>query len=574
MFIESIKNRNSPPCILLRESVRDGAVVRKRTVANLTDWPPKIVSGLKALLRTGGATGGMDDFETVRSLPYGHVAAVLGTIRKLGLDRMLAAKPSRARDLALALIVARVIDPASKLATAQGLREETAFSALGETLGLSAVTEDDLYAAMDWLGDRQLQVEQKLAARHLKDGSPIFCDLTSVWMEGSHCPLAKFGHSRDGKSGKMQIEFSLLCDQAGRPVAVEVFEGNTADPATVAVLVEKMRRDFALDRIIFVGDRGTPTDARLKNDIQPVAGLGWVSALRSCAIKKLVAEGCIQPSLFDTVDMAEIESPDFPGERLIVCFNPLLAEERRRKRNDLLEVAERKLEKIAASVRRSKAPLRGKGRIGVAVGKFQEGDCVAKHFIIEFDDASVHSKRDQAKIDAEAALDGIYVVRTSLTAAELSAPAVVGAYKNLSRVERAFRTIKTIDLKVRPIHHWLEERVRAHVFLCMLAYHVEWHMRERLAPVLFDDHAPEEAAAARPSIVAPAHRSAKAAAKAALRVTDDGQPVHSFRSLLKDLATIVINKMRPKIKGAGTFNQTTLPTSFQQCALDLLEIAI
>lgn len=574
MYIESVKNRRSPPCILLRESVREGRSTRKRTIANLTDWPPKLLAGLKALLRTGGAGSGVADFEVVRSLPYGHVAAVLGVIRKLGLDRMLAAKPGRDRDLALALIVARVIDPVSKLATAQGLQEETAFSALGEVLGLKKVTEDDLYAAMDWLGERQLQVEQKLAVRHLKLGAPVFCDLTSVWMEGRHCPLAKFGHSRDGKSGKLQIEFSLLCDQAGRPVAVEVFEGNTADPATVATLIEKMRRDFSLERFIFVGDRGTLTNARLKNDLDPSIGLDWISALRAPAIKKLAAAGCIQPSLFDHVDLAEIESPDFPGERLIACFNPFLADERRRKREDLLEMAERKLEKISAAAGRSKAPLRGKDRIGVAVTKFQAGSCVAKHFIIEFDDVSVQFRRDQAKIDAEAALDGIYVVRTSLPAAKLAAPAVVGAYKNLSKVERAFRTIKTIDLKVRPIHHRLEERVRAHVFLCMLAYYVEWHMRELLAPVLFDDDAPAEAAAARPSIVAPACRSAKAEAKASSRVTEDDQPVHNFRSLLKDIATIAINKIRPKIKGAKTFNQITLPTPFQQRIITLLGISI
>lgn len=574
MYIETVKNRHSPPCILLRESIRDGKTIRKRTLANLTDWPPPILAGFKELLRTGGATGAATDFEVVRTLPYGHVAAVLGVIRELGLDRMLGAKQCRERELALALIVARVVDPASKLATAQGLQDATAFSALGELLHLGKVTEDDLYAAMDWLGERQIQIERKLAGKHLQKGAPIFCDMTSVWMEGRHCPLAKFGHSRDKKVGKLQIEFSLLCDLAGRPVATEVFDGNTSDPATVAALVKKMRQDFSLDRFVFVGDRGTLTNARIRDDLDPQVGMDWISALRAPAIKKLAAARCVQPSLFDQVDMAEIESPDFPGERLVACLNPFLAEERRRKREDLLEVAERKLARIATAIARSRKPLRGKDRIGIEIGKFKKGNCMAKHFAITFGDDFISVKRNHAQIVAEGALDGIYVVRTSVPAAMLATPDVVGAYKNLSKVERAFRTIKTIDLKVRPIHHRLEERVRAHVFLCMLAYYVEWHMRERLAPVLFDDDNPEAAAAARPSIVAPAKRSAKAEAKASTRVTEDGQPVHSFRCLLKDLATIAITKLRPKIKGAATFNQTTLPTEFQQRALDLLKISI
>lgn len=573
MYIEIIKNRTSPPSILLRESVREGKSIRKRTLVNMTKWPPKVIAGFRALLKSNGATGGIGDFEIVRSLPYGHVAATLAVARQLGLDVMLDSSPCRNRNLVLAMIVARVIAPASKLSTTQGLRDETAFSALGELLGVGDATEDELYAAMDWLGERQCKIEKKLAAKHLKNGDPIFCDLTSVWMEGTHCPLAAFGYSRDGKSGKLQIEFSLMCDQEGRPVAVEVFEGNTSDPATVSVIIKKARQQFGLTRLVLVGDRGTLTDARIKNDLKPIPDIEWVSALRSASIRHLVQQGCIQPSFFDKTNLFEITHEDFPGERLMACFNPLLAEERRRKRNDLLEVAERKLEKIARSVCRAKSPLKGLEKIGEAVGRFKANDPMAKHFIFAISDDAFEFRRDQTKINAEMALDGVYVVRTNSSATNMSSSAAVETYKKLSNVERAFRTIKTVDLKVRPIYHRLEERVRAHVFLCTLAYYVEWHMRERLAPILFEDEtdAPPQP---RASVVAKACRSERAEKKAATRVTEAGFPVHSFRGVINDLATIALNKLRPKLNGAQAFNQTTVPTPFQKEVARLLQITL
>ena len=449
--------------------------------------------GPQILLKGGRAVARLEDaFHIARSLPHGHVAAVLGTLKKLRLDRTIAGAASPERQRVIALIAARILDPGSKLATARGLAQATARDSLAETLDIEDTDEDDLYAAMDWLLERQDAIERRLAKRHLADGALVLYDLTSSYLEGRRCPLAKRCHSRDGKRGKLQIEFGLLCDREGCPVAVEVFDGNTADPMTVGTQIDKLRRRFGLHRVVLVGDRGLLTEARIREDVKP-AGLNWISALRSSAIRELVESGAVQMSLFDETDLVEIRSDAYPGERLMVCRNPLLAAERARKRKDLLQATERLLEPIAAATTREKRRLAGKDKIGLRVGKSIGKYKMAKHFELDIADHSFGYRRNPSSIAREAALDGLYIVRTSLTAAELDAEGTVRAYKRLSAVERAFRSLKTVDLKVRPIFHHAANRVRAHVFLCMLAYYVEWHMRQRLKPLLFDD---DDAAAA------------------------------------------------------------------------------
>lgn len=575
MYIERVPNRNSPPAILLRESFREGSTVRKRTLANLSTWPPELVEGLHTLLRGGTAVKQLHDaFDIVRSRPHGHVAAVLGTLRHLDLERIIDSNPSPQRDLVVAMIVARLLDPRSKLATARGLNAETLAHTLGEALGLQAATADDLYDAMDWLFERQERIEKQLAARHLEDGSLVLCDVTSTYFEGRTCPLAHLGYSRDDKRGTLQIVFGLLCNRAGCPVAVEVFDGNTADPMTVAPQIAKLRQRFGLSRIVLVGDRGLLTEARIRDELQPVAGLDWITALRSSAIQQLVSTGALQLSLFDQRDLAQITSPDYPGERLVVCKNPLLAAERARKREDLLHATERELEKIVTATQRPKRRLKRQDKIGLRVGRVLQRFKMAKHFQVTITEAEFTYSRDEARIAQEAALDGVYIIRTSVPDTTLDAEDMVRAYKALSEVERAFRSYKTVDLRVRPIYHYLADRVRAHVLLCMLAYYVEWHMRQALAPMLFDDDDKAAAEAQRASVVAPAQPSAKARRKASRQRTDAGEPVHSFQTLLADLATIVKNRIEPKIAGAQPFDQVTRPTPLQQKVLDLLRVRL
>jgi len=574
MYIETVPNRNSPPCVLLRESFRQGGKVRKRTLANLTHWPPGLVEGLRRLLKGGKVVEELPDFDIIRSLPHGHVAATLGTLRKVGLDKLIAARRSRQRDLVVAMMVARVIDPRSKLATARGLSGETAFTSLGELLGVSDADANELYGAMDWLLSRQDRIEQALAERHLRDGTLVLYDVTSTYFEGQTCPLARLGHSRDGKKDKLQIVFGLLCDVAGRPVAVEVFEGNVGDPATLASQVGKIRERFGLRRVVLVGDRGMITEARIREDLRAIEGLDWITALRAPAIRKLLAEGSLQPSLFDERDLAEITSPMYPNQRLVVCRNPLLAEKRRRKREELLAATVKRLAKIAAAVGRPGRPLRGADKIGLRVGKVLDHFKVGKHFRIEITDSSFSYARDERKIAAEAALDGFYVVRSSLPQGTLAPAQLVGAYKGLSKAERAFRRLKTVDLHVRPIHHHLPDRVRAHVLLCMLAYYVEWHMRQAWAPILFDDDDPAAGAALRESPVAPAKRSPRAQRKAARKRTEQDEPVHSFQTLLADLATIAKNRIQAKLPGAEPFEKITRPTALQDRALSLLDVRL
>ena len=506
MYIESVPNRNSPPAILLRESYRDGGKIKKRTIANLSDWPTEIVEGLRTLLKGGKvAPAGQETIVVRRALPHGHVAAVLGALRDIALDRLLGPAGNRCRDLVIAMIVARLIAPASKLATARMLDPLTAASSLGEVLGLGPVDEDELYVALDWLGERQPAVETALARKHLRDGMLVLYDVSSSYVEGRCCELAQRGYNRDGKKGKLQIVYGLLCAPDGCPVAIEVFEGDTADPRTLAAQIDKVKKRFALAHVVLVGDRGMITQARIDAEIAP-AGLDWITALRAPAIRELADAGALQMSLFDDRDMAAITSPDYPGERLIVCRNPDLARERARKREDLLAATEKDLAVIAAAVRRARKPLRGEAAIALKVGAVVNRRKMAKHFDLVIGEANFAFHRKAAAIAAEAALDGIYVVRTSLPQKALDNAATVGAYKSLAQVERAFRSLKTVDIHLRPIFHWTAPRVRAHVFLCMLAYHVEHHMRARLAPMLYDETDHEAAAAMRASIVAKAER--------------------------------------------------------------------
>jgi hypothetical protein len=567
MFIDVVPNRNSPPAILLRESYREGSRVRKRTLANLSALPPDTIEVIRRSLRGETLLTAGEEFVIERSLPHGHVAAALGVLRQLDLERVLAARPSPERSLCTAMIVARLLDPCSKLATARGLGE-TAFTTLGEELGVAGADADALYEALDWLLERQDQIERKLAARHLQDGTLVLYDVTSTYFEGRTCPLARLGYSRDGKSGKLQIVVGLVCSAEGCPVAVEVFPGNTADPSTLASALDKVRQRFGLEQMVLVGDRGMVTSARIREELLTV-GLDWITALRAPQIKLLVESKILQLTIFDQQDLCEIASDDYPGERLIACRNPLLAAERARKREELLAATERKLEKVAQAVTRSNRPLRGAAKIGIRTGRVLGRFKMGKHFRLQITDDGFTFERDLEAIRQEAARDGVYVIRTSVSQETLPAAGTVEAYKNLSHVERAFRSCKTVDLQVRPIHHRREDRVRAHVFLCMLAYYVEWHMRRPLAPILFDDHDRAAGRALRSSIVAPARRSPSALQKARRKRTANGEPVHSFRTLLKDLATLTRNRVRA---GSVTFELLSVPTPLQQRALDLLQV--
>ena len=580
MYIETVPNRNSPPAILLRESYREGGKVRKRTLCNLSHWSTAHIEGLRGVLRGGIVIPAeRDAFTVTRSLPHGHVAAALGTARRIGLDRILGPRehgPAKAggdryRDLVMALIVGRILDPMSKLAASRALSPATASSSLGEVLGLGEVDDDELYAALDWLLTRQPAIEATLAKRHLTNGTLVLYDVSSSYMEGHCCPLAKRGYSRDGRKGTLQIVYGLLCAPDGCPVAIEVFDGNTGDPMTLAAQIGKLKQRFHLDHVVLAGDRGMITQARITEDIK-AAGLDWITSLRAPMIKALVSSGALQLSLFDQRDMASITSPDFPGERLVVCRNPDLADQRTRKREDLLVATERELARIKTAVARKRDPLRGTAAIALAVGAVLNKHKMRKHFDLDITDAAFSFTRKTAEIAAEAAIDGIYVVRTSALAETLDDADTVSGYKSLSLVERAFRCIKTVDLHVRPVYHRLADRVRAHVFLCMLAYYLEWHMRQRLAPMLFDDTDKQAAEAQRASVVAQAQRSSAAVKKQTTGLTEHGLPVHSFQTLMADLATVVRNTIITAITPDYPLTVITRPTQIQQKAFDLLGI--
>src|SRR5208283_4518 len=539
MFIETVPNRNSPPAILLRESYRDEAgKSQKRTLANLSKLPASLIAGLKGLLKGGTVIGtGDDGLKIERSLPHGHVAAALGALRKIALDRLILStakdeQSRRYRDLVVGLIVDRLVAPRSKLGFVRAVNGETASTSLGELLGLGKVAEREVYEALDCLAEQQPRIEAGLARRHLQDGTLVLYDVSSSYLEGRKCPLARRGYSRDHRPDRLQIVYGLLCTRDGLPVAVEVFEGNTADPTTLATQIDKLKQRFALDRVVLVGDRGMLTSARIREEVRP-AGFDWISCLRSSAIKELASEtGPLQMSLFDERDLA----------------------------------------RIAARVSRKRDPLRGKAEIGLAVGAVIGRRKMAKHFEIEIGEAHLAYQRKAESIEREARLDGVYVVRTSLPASAMTAAETVQAYKDLARVERAFRSLKTVDLEIRPVRHWAEERVRAHVFLCMLAYHVEWHLRQALAPLLFHDADIAAARAERPSPVAKTEPSPAAQAKKATKRNHDGQPVMGFSDLIAHLGTLARNTVAAGLQKGHSFTLHTSPTAIQETAFRLLGI--
>lgn len=561
MHVEWVPNRNSRPTILLRETWREGKQVKKRTLANLTDWPEEKIESLRKALK-GETVLAETSVIIEQSLPHGQVEALLGTIKKLGLDTLIASKSCRERDLVLAMIAGRLIHPSSKLAATRLWHTTT----LAEELLVGDADEDELYHALDWLLARQERIEKKLAHRHLNEGSFVLYDVTSSYYEGHTCPLARFGHDRDEK-GKPIIVYGVLTDHEGRPVALSVYPGNTGDPTTIPDQVEKLKARFGLERLVLVGDRGMLTQAQIEK-VKDTPGIGWISALRSSAIRDLVEQGNIQMSLFDTRDLAEITSDKYPGERLIACFNPLLAQERKRKRNDLLEATENILNTLIRTVaRRTRTPL-GKAEIGKKVGAIMNRFKMAKHFILTIDDGRFAFTRNETSITREEALDGIYVIRTSEPAERLSPEDTVRSYKRLAQVERVFKTFKGIELLVRPIWHRTEDHVRAHLFLCMLAYYVEWHMRKALAPILFDDETLTQIRKTRHP-VRPAEVSLSAQKKKTRKTTSEGFTVHSFSTLMAALGTRCRNHCRIGISGTS-ISRLTEPTPLQTKAFQLL----
>lgn len=559
MYITSVPNRNSRPAILLRESYRENGKVKNRTIANLTDWDPALVEAFKALLAAKKAPGPLAPFHVVRALPHGHVAAVLGVAHDIGLPALLSARNSRERSLAIALIVQRVLDPASKLSSSRALSEATASSSLGEVLGLGAsVSADDLYGAMDWLQRRQAGIEKRLARKHLEEGCVVLYDLTSAWVEGSKCELAKRGYSRDGKAGKDQIEFGLVTDTDGRPIAVEVYEGNVADPATVPDLVRKVRERFGLSRVILVGDRGMLTGARIREDIEPEVGLEFVTGLRKPSIRKLLDQGAIQLGLFDDRNLVEIESDEFPGSRLIVCCNPFEKQAQRERRQIRVNRAVTALSRVREAVNREQRPLRGEEAIAMRVGKvFGRHRGTQQYFKCEIGDDSFQYQVDEAALDSEGRMDGIYVVRTSVEKAQLGAEAAVRLYKSLSKVERSFRAMKSADIEVRPIFHRRADRVRAHVLLCTLALYLRRELEMRLAPLLYVQGEVDASEDAR---------------KPGRHETADGFPRQAFPQLLRSLATLTRNLVKIDQGVTDGFWTTAKPTPLQSRAFELLGV--
>jgi transposase len=552
---------------LLRRTFRVGSQVKHETLGNISHLPPDLIDLIRRSLGGEKFLPASQAFLVERNLPHGHVQAVLGSMYRLGLDTLLSSKPSRQRDLVLAMIAERLVYPCSKLATTRLWHITT----LAEELHVTEATENDLYQALDWLLARQAHIEKKLAQRHLHDGSLVLYDVSSSYYEGHTCPLARLGHNRDGKRGLPIIVYGLLTDSEGRPVAVNVYPGNTGDPTTVPDQVEKLRQRFGLSRVVLVGDRGMLTEAQI-GKLRQHPGLGWISALRGPAIRELVESGNLQLSLFDEMNLAEISSPDYPGERLVACFNPLLADERRRKRGELIQATEKDLGKIAAQVkRRTRTPL-GEAEIALKAGKVVNRYKVAKYFVLSIADGVFGWTRREEPIRRDSELDGVYVVRTSEPKRLCSAEDTVRRYKSLAQVERAFRSLKGMDLRIRPIHHHTEDHVRAHILLCMLAFYVEWHMRRDLAPLLFQDEELSQNRARRDP-VAPAECSASAQAKKMDRVTADGFPVHSFDTLLRELATRCRNTCRiPSEASGATFQQLTEATPLQARALQLLSL--
>jgi transposase len=552
---------------VIRSSYREDGKVKHDQVANISRLPPHLIEVVSRGL-AGEAVGVLSDGISVeQSWLHGHVAAVLGTARRMDMAKVIDAKPSRKRDLVLGMIVARVLDPASKLATTGFFRSTT----LGKTLGIEGVTEDDLYGAMDWLVERQEKIERRLAKRHLEAGGVVLYDLTSVYVEGEHCELAQRGYSRDGKPGHLQIEFGLMTNAAGEPVAIEVFPGNTGDPKTFPAQVTKVQERFGVKDVIWVGDRGMVTSAQVRL-LEKIAGLSWVTALRAPSIRQLLDRGSLQLSLFDTQNLAEVTDPRFPGERLVICHNPAMESERARKREELLQATERELAKVAAMAARGasgRGRLRGEAKIGERVGRVVNKYNMAKHFRRVVTDTSFSFERDHASIAEEAKLDGFYVIRTNVKPERMSTADVVETYKGLEQVERAFRHFKLQGLQVRPIYHRLDRRIRAHLLICMLSYSIQRRMEHNLAPLLFVD----EDVPARSDPVAPAGRSHQAQHKDQSKRAKDGYRIHSFRALMKELESIVKNRIR--IHGTeADMEVTTRRTPLQTRAFQLLGVSV
>ncbi|XUP02527.1 IS1634 family transposase [Microcystis aeruginosa FBCC-A68] len=574
MYIEKVPNRNSPPAVLLRESYREGDQVKKRTLANLSKLPDDIIDNLKLALK--GATLSMNEgipnhFEVIRSLPHGHVMAILETIKKLGLDKIISEKSSRIRNLVVAMIVARIINPKSKLATARGFNSETCSQSLGQLLDLEKADEDELYNALDWLLEKQDKIEKHLALKHLESGTLVLYDVTSTYLEGNGCELGKYGYNRDKKKGKTQIVFGLLCSAKGCPIAVEVFEGNTSDGATLSGQIEKVRKGWGIENVVWVSDRGILTNSKIKELVKPIEGLDYITGLTKPQIRKLAEVEVIQLGLFDQVNLVEFESEDYPDERLIACRNPLIAQKNQQQREALLEAVEKELDLIVQATQREKRALKGQDKIALRVGKVLNQFKVNKYYNLEITEEGFSYQRKLELIAQETALDGVYVLRTSLESTLMDAATTVKAYKSLSQVEEAFRCYKSIDLKVRPIYHYKGDRVKAHIFLCMLAYYVEWHLKQCLAPLLFEDEEIDDSSVD----VIKANRSESAQSKERKKRNQENFPVHSFRTLLEDLGTICLNTVECTIReGSYRFSKITRPTQLQQKALDLLGVSL
>ena len=563
MHIHIVPNRGSPPTVLLRESYREGSKVGKRTLANLSSLSAAQIEAVRAALRGQALQPVAQSFEITASRSHGHVQAVALTLQRLGLAAVIASKPCRERELVLAMVAARIVAPHTKLATTRWWHTTT----LAEDFGVADANEDDLYAAMDWLLARQDAIQKRLAARHLSEGALVLYDLSSSYFEGSCCPLAKLGYSRDGRRGMLQVNYGLLTDARGCPVAVSVHEGNVADSQTLMPEVKRLREEFGIEHLVMVGDRGMISSKAIE-ELRESDGMAWITALKSVSIRALVEQGHLQLDLFDERNLLELSSPDYPGERLVACRNVELAKLRTHKREELLVATQNALDKIKARVDAGK--LVGQDEIGLRVGKVVNQYKVAKHFELAIGDTTFTFARKRDAIAAEAAMDGIYIIRTSVPSVQMDSADCVRNYKSLANVERAFRSLKTIDLKVRPIHHRTADRVRAHIFLCMLTYYVEWHMREAWRELMFADT--EQVTKATRDPVAPAKRSKAALAKAAHHTLDDGTPVHSFSTLMAELATIVCNTCRTPNAGpdAPTFEILTTPNAKQLHALELL----
>lgn len=572
MYIETVKNRNSPPAILLRESYREDGKVKKRTLLNMTGFPPNIVDGFAAVLKGTAVSGHQavlhpeQDISLVDAKPYGAAAAVVGMIRKLGLEALIDPRPSRQRDVVVAMIADRLLHGGSKLSTARHCHAETADTALGAILGLEDLSERDCYTAMDWLLTRKDAIEKRLARKHLAPGGSVFFDLSSSFFEGHTCPLGHYGYSRDHRGDLLQVNYALSCNEEGLPFAIDVLPGNEGDRVAFPKAVQRVRKEFGAQDVVFVGDRGMISGKIIDETLRDLEGAEWVTCLNHATIAKLSRDDHIQLGLFDERDLISIAHPEHPNERLIFCKNPLLADERRRKRNELLAATDALLEGLAKRIARPHSRLRGQDRIGVEVGKIINRKKMAKHYMLTITDDGLTFTRDEENIAKEAALDGIYVVRTSLTEERMGDEEVVEHYKRLAAVERSFRSMKSIDIQVRPIFHRTEDRVRTHIFLCMLAYYVEAHMRRALAPILFHD----EEDAPRKSVVEPAARSEKAKAKDATKRTEDGWPVTTFRDALSTLNTIVRGRIDLAGKPELSFPTTSRPGPFQAHIVELL----